>query len=250
MKMKRWVEIKDGDNTWLLDMEFLLSGFSCSFGNGCPGINSSSDIGCCAIGAPIFVEEVEQVESRVAQLTPDVWQNYGKKWKKRHNRKKWGSMHNTVIHKHADGVEGCIFANRSDFHLGAGCAFHAAALQKGEDPIDWKPETCWQVPIAVAWSDSIHAFVLKMVAREDWHGGYDDRELLNWWCSDDDRSWTNTTPMYQTHAKELQRISEINGSELLYQRIKAVCDYYWNEMPKPELKAVPVTLISRNPKDY
>ena len=250
MKMKRWVEITNEDETWLLDMEFLLSGFACSFGQGCPGINGSADIGCCAIGTPLFDEEMKDVEKRVSQLTPEVWQNYGKKWKKRKRRKGY-SNYNTVIHKHTDGVEGCVFANRSDFHSGAGCAFHTAALAHGENPIDWKPETCWQVPIGVIWSSSVNAHVIRQVSRADWTDGYDDWDVVEWWCSDDDRSWANATPMYQSHAEELKRISILNtGSDKLYSRIKVVCDYYWENMPKPEQKAVPVTLISRNSKDY
>ena len=41
----------------------------------------------------------------------------------------------------------CIFHNRADHPGGAGCALHVAALRRGENPMDWKPRICWQVPL-------------------------------------------------------------------------------------------------------
>ena len=41
----------------------------------------------------------------------------------------------------------CIFHNRVDHPGGAGCALHVAALRRGENPMDWKPRICWQVPL-------------------------------------------------------------------------------------------------------
>ena len=46
-----------------------------------------------------------------------------------------------------DGQEACIFHNRADFHLGAGCALHALALAEGRNPLETKPDVCWQLPI-------------------------------------------------------------------------------------------------------
>ena len=45
-------------------------------------------------------------------------------------------------------VEGaCIFLNRPGFAGGPGCALHRAALERGQAPMDLKPDVCWQLPL-------------------------------------------------------------------------------------------------------
>lgn len=251
MKMKRWVEFTSNGDSFLLDMEFLLSGYKCSYGAGCPGVQGAPDIGCCIIGTSIYDSELEDVSSRVSQLTPDDWQNHGKKWKKKNNNGNGLKFHTTTV-EYEDGVQGCIFANRSDFHGGAGCAFHVAAVSRGENPIDWKPEICWSVPIGLYWARSINAFVIRQTSREDWQQGSSDKDLLEWWCTDDDLSWGNSAPLYQTNAEELEKMlaSTFPESKNLYNQLKAICDFYWTKLPTIEPTVVPVTLISRSSKDY
>ena len=87
------------------------------------------------------------IRGRVQQLTDEDWQNRGvalghggsDPWGKARFAR--GSVH-TRIYRGA-----CIFHNRPDHPAGAGCALHLAALRRGEDPIDWKPRICWQVPL-------------------------------------------------------------------------------------------------------
>ena len=50
-----------------------------------------------------------------------------------------------TVSRLVDGA--CIFLNRPGFHSGPGCALHLAALNRGERPLDWKPEVCWQLPL-------------------------------------------------------------------------------------------------------
>ena len=40
----------------------------------------------------------------------------------------------------------CVFLNRPGFAGGAGCALHLAAVAEDDDPLDWKPRTCWKLP--------------------------------------------------------------------------------------------------------
>ncbi len=250
MKMKRWVEIQSEGSSWLLDMEFLLSGYHCTFGQGCPGVQGSSDIGCCVIGTPIYKGEMKEVKRRVAMLTEDDWQLKQRRWKHLKPRRRMESLYNTRIIKHKDGHTGCIFANRSDFHGGAGCAFHRAAVRLGEDPIDWKPEICWQVPMAVNWVGGIDAFMIRMTTREDWNPGYADYDLLEWWCTDDDSSWGNALPVFISHHKELKKLCDFHDTTV-WAKIHAVCHEYWLQASAESApKAVPVTLVSKNPRDY
>lgn len=248
MQIKRWLSLEINDSTWIVDVQFMLSGYSCTFGSGCPGIQGDPDVGCCAIGTPLYKDEEDTVAKRVAQLTPEDWQFYGHKWRKRVKRKSLGSRYNTAIHSH-NGREGCIFANRGDFHSGAGCAFHAAALRRGEKPIDWKPFTCWAVPMGVSEIPSMNTYVVRMIDRAEWTNGIPDYDVVGWWCSDDNVSWASPNPVFMSHSEEWKRIiSDIDADA--WPIIRYALEEIWLEAPKTIPEAVPVTLYSRNPKDY
>lgn len=253
MNIKRWITVECED-TWLLDTQFLFSGYSCSWGNGCKGIFGQSSMGCCAIGAPIYDEELKAVDSRVAMLGDNEWQLKRKRWKHRNRRKGIQSRYNTEITTTDDGVEGCVFSNRPDFAGGAGCAFHIAALNRGEDPMDWKPEVCWSVPLSVYWAEEIHAYVVRMVGRLDWQNGDDSFELHEWWCADDSTSWQGKEPTFRTYAKELERLISGMGDPMAWPTITTALEALWEELPhdsRPQgPKPVPVNLISRNPDHY
>ena len=80
--------------------------------------------------------------------------------------------------------DACIFLNRPGFEHGAGCALHQAAVRRGERPLDWKPDVCWQVPIRFDehTDDNGHStFILREWKRRDWGRAAD----FGWWCTDD-----------------------------------------------------------------
>ncbi len=79
----------------------------------------------------------------------------------------------------------CIFLNRPDHPNGAGCAFHQAAVSRGESYLDWKPEVCWQVPMRLDYhrDDNDHlTYILREWKRRDWGEGGAD---FHWWCTED-----------------------------------------------------------------
>ena len=86
-----------------------------------------------------------------------------------------------------DGQSACIFHNRSDFATGAGCALHALALQQGRNPLETKPDVCWQLPIRRTFrtverqDDTSYTEVsIGEYDRRGWGpGGHD----LDWYCS-------------------------------------------------------------------
>ena len=101
------------------------------------------------------------------------------------------------IAKNADGEwttrvhdGACVFHNRTDFHRGPGCALHVAALDAGENFLDWKPEVCWQVPLRLTHhTDEVGhtTWTLRDWKRRDWGEGGQE---FHWWC-------TETTEAYR-----------------------------------------------------
>ena len=78
----------------------------------------------------------------------------------------------------------CIFLNRADFALGAGCALHVGAVDAGESFVEWKPEVCWQLPLRLvhATDELGHTtYTLREWKRRDWGEG---GELFHWWCTE------------------------------------------------------------------
>lgn len=75
----------------------------------------------------------------------------------------------------------CIFLNRPGFDGGAGCALHLAAVDEGEQPIDWKPSVCWQLPLKVETGvDGVRT--LRRWTRADWGSG---GETMAWCCTEE-----------------------------------------------------------------
>ena len=81
----------------------------------------------------------------------------------------------------------CIFANRTGFAGGIGCALHALALRTRRNPLETKPEVCWQLPVrrSQEWVDRPDETRLLVTTitefdRRSWgEGGHD----LHWYCT-------------------------------------------------------------------
>ena len=74
----------------------------------------------------------------------------------------------------------CIFHNPPGFEGGTGCAFHIAALEAGERPMDWKPDVCWQVPIRLEEHIEDGGYVVSTIRewkRRDWGKDTDGNPL-------------------------------------------------------------------------
>lgn len=91
--------------------------------------------------------DLKKIRGRVGQLTDEDWQNR-RLALARGGRDSWGKARFRRDSVHTRLYRGaCIFHNRGDHPGGAGCALHLAALRRGENPMDWKPRICWQVPL-------------------------------------------------------------------------------------------------------
>jgi hypothetical protein len=203
-----WVSIPDPDEdrTWMFDVTFLLSNWTCIFGRGCQGVLTAPAPemvqGCCSYGAH-FVDDADaaRVEKAAAKLTPDQWQFMGRaKGKSALRTNKAGIQVTRLV----DGA--CIFLNRPGFPGGPGCALHRRALETGERPMDLKPEVCWQLPLRREDLECDGGHVVSTVGQWDrrhWGRGGAD---FAWWCTDTPDAFVGSMPVYQEMAAELEGV--------------------------------------------
>lgn len=180
-----WLSFEDPeeDRTWLFDLTFLLSRWTCIFGRGCQGVLTAPAPelvqGCCSYGAH-FVDDEDRARTEAAaqQLTEDDWQFRSVGLKKGVVQQQDGAW-TTRLHKDA-----CIFLNRPGFAAGAGCALHVAAVRQGRRHMDLKPEVCWQLPLRRIDESDDSGHVTSTVRewkRRDWGEGGNE---FAWWCTD------------------------------------------------------------------
>jgi len=203
-----WVSIPDPeeDRTWMFDVTFLLSNWTCIFGRGCQGVLTAPAPemvqGCCSYGAH-FVDDAdaERVEEAASHLTADQWQFKNKARGRgvlRTNRT------GTRVTRLVDGA--CIFLNRPGFPGGPGCALHRRALETGGRPMDLKPEVCWQLPLRREDLETEGGHVISTVGQWDrrhWGGG---GEEFAWWCTEAPEAFVGSAPVYQEMAGELEGV--------------------------------------------
>jgi hypothetical protein len=214
--LHEWFSFDHDGETYLVDLTFLASSWSCIYGRGCPGIDEGPapelELGCCTHGA-YFNDKPDRKRTRnlMARLEDDEWQYKGR-----------AEEEGGAIYKNEEGdwvtrvVDGaCIFQNRAGFPGGAGCAFHKAALNRGERFIDWKPSVCWQAPLRLDYhvDDNDHLTnILREWKRRDWGEGGAD---FHWWCTEDSLAFVGAEPVYVTMKDEIvEMIGEVPYKKL------------------------------------
>jgi hypothetical protein len=223
---RAFVEFADpADDTQVFrcDLTWLTSSFMCIFGQGCQGIYADApDVGCCTLGAHFADKDDEKrVAGFVAQLTPDDWQLHPQRTVKKSD---WVETDDDGERKtlavEVDGQQACVFHNRTDFAPesgggGAGCALHGLALRQGRNPLETKPDVCWQLPIrrqfrSVERQDgsSYTEVSIGEYDRRGWGpGGHD----LDWYCSGNTEAHVALEPVYLTHEPELVELMGREG---------------------------------------
>ncbi|WP_042426979.1 hypothetical protein [Streptacidiphilus anmyonensis] len=208
---RAWVEFADPDDNeqvFRCDLTWLTSSWTCVFGRGCHGIRPgrASD-GCCTLGAHWSDDDDrERVLGHAARLTPETWQFH-----------KQGTGPKGISEPDEDGeqrtrrVDGaCIFLNRPGFAGGEGCALHTLALAEGREPLETKPDVCWQLPIrrGYDWIDRPDETRYLQVTigeydRRGWGpGGHD----LQWWCTGSPDAHVGADPVYISYRAELTEL--------------------------------------------
>jgi hypothetical protein len=213
---RAFVEFADpADETQVFrcDLTWLTSSYMCIFGQGCQGIYADApDVGCCTLGAHFADKDDEKrVAGFVAQLTPDDWQLHPGRTVRTSD---WVETDDDGERKtlavEVDGQQACVFHNRTDFASGAGCALHGLALQQGRNPLETKPDVCWQLPIrrqfrTVEAQDgtSYTEVSIGEYDRRGWGpGGHD----LDWYCSGNTEAHVGVEPVYLSNRVELTQL--------------------------------------------
>ena len=200
-----WVSFEDPDEerTWVFDVTFLTSPWTCIFGRGCLGVLTAPApelvLGCCSYGAHFTDDEdLARVEAVADTLTAEEWQF------RRQGRQR-GISKTTAAGETVTRIvqDACIFLNRDGFEGGVGCALHVAALKRGERPLDMKPGVCWQVPLRREDTENGDGHVTSTVRqwdRKDWGpGGFD----FHWWCTQSPEAFVGHRPVYEEMREEL-----------------------------------------------
>jgi len=229
---RAWVEFVDPDDAeqvFRCDLTWLTSAYTCIFGGGCAGIYASApDVGCCTLGAHFSDRDDERrVATYVAQLDAATWQH--RPDVRTVQRKHWVTTDEEGARKtltiEVDGQEACVFANRPGFAGGEGCALHSLALQQGRNPLETKPDVCWQLPLRRTFRDVERAdgttyseVTITEYDRRGWGpGGHD----LDWYCTGNPVAHVAPEPLYLTSAAELTELMGAAGYAALVTHCEA-----------------------------
>ncbi|WP_329021853.1 hypothetical protein [Streptomyces sp. NBC_00690] len=238
---RAWVEFPDptdDEQIFRCDLTWLTSRWTCIFGSGCQGIEAGrADDGCCTLGAHFSDEDDEKrVAGHVARLTPDVWQfhDVGTKtgWvQAAPDDDDSDDTDDADSSAEAEEAEeggarqtrrwqgSCIFQNRPGFAGGAGCSLHILALREGREPLETKPDVCWQLPVrrTYDWIERPDDTKVLQISigeydRRGWGpGGHD----LHWWCTSATSAHGAGEPVYVTYRPELTELMGKEGYEVL-----------------------------------
>jgi len=210
-----WVSFDDPDEarTWMVDVTFLLSRWTCIFGRGCQGVltGPAADLaeGCCSYGAHLVdAEDEAAVVAHAARLTAEQWQHVAQAGQ--------GGIIETDgedrVTRQVDGA--CIFLNRPGFARGPGCALHVGAIDSGERPLDWKPDVCWQLPLRRedGSEGGRVTSTIRQWDRGDWGEGGAE---FHWWCTEEPHAFVGHAPVFQTLHDELVELAGVDVYELI-----------------------------------
>lgn len=213
MLEREWVSVLDPDDDhvrYTFDVSFLLSSYQCIYGAGCEGVHPGEQdpaLGCCIHGAYLNDDDdADELQRLVAEeLDPTTMQFHAKAMKK-------GVLttdeDDEVLTRTVKG--GCIFANRTGFEGGIGCALHHLAERDGVHHSTHKPTVCWQVPIhrtidELTANDGGTLEVHTIAAYERGHWGEGGADF-GWWCLDDEVAFVGRDPVYRSMEVELRRM--------------------------------------------
>ncbi|MFD8283765.1 hypothetical protein ACFV47_31995 [Streptomyces solisilvae] len=221
---RAWVEFPDpadDEQLFRCDLTWLTSRWTCIFGQGCQGIQAgrASD-GCCTLGAHFSDEDDEaRVGRHMARLTPEIWQFHDEGHASGWVQEDEDGERQTRRHKGS-----CIFQNRPGFAGGAGCALHILALREGREPLETKPDVCWQLPVrrSYDWIDRpddtrVLRITIAEYDRRGWGpGGHD----LHWWCTSATSAHGGGEPVFRSYRPELTELMGKGG----YDRLVELCE--------------------------
>ncbi|GAA5049067.1 hypothetical protein GCM10023318_17660 [Nocardia callitridis] len=227
---REWIEFLDPANdehVIAADLTWLLSHWTCVFGTpACQGIlGDRPDDGCCSHGAFLSDDDDKKRLGRaVKMLTPQDWQLYDEATNADGKVTKRGYLETDELEdepalrtRRFEGA--CIFLNRPGFAGGPGCALHSMALKRGIEPLEVKPDVCWQLPIrrTQEWVDrpdgvQILRTTITEYDRRGWGPGGED---LDWYCSGSPDAHVGERQVWQSYGPELTELLGVPAYEEL-----------------------------------
>lgn len=206
---REWVEFldpADAEHLVRADLTWLLSWWTCIFGNGCHGIIADRpDDGCCSHGAFLTdADDEKRVRTSAKQLTAEHWQFHEQGQRKIFATDELDGKEA----KRTRRIDGsCIFLNRPGFAGGEGCALHGLALRIGKHPLETKPDVCWQLPIRRTqdWADRPDGtqVLVSTITEFDRRGWGDGGHDLHWWCASAPEAHVGRQRLYVSYRPEL-----------------------------------------------
>ncbi len=237
---RQWVAFTDGDgDTWMFDLSFLTSNWTCIYGAGCLGIGESRDaasaLGCCIHGAH-FIDDDDHMDTLASarRLSAAQWQH-----RPPDVADAFAVVDDVAVTTTVDGA--CIFLNRPGFAGGVGCALHLGASSHAERPLDWKPDVCWQVPLRLDEhvDDNGHrTWRLRGWERRDWGAGGAD---FDWWCTDEHDAFVGNEMVLEALRDEIVELVGADAYAILLRHL----DTLDLRRVVPQPGSVPVELRSR-----
>jgi hypothetical protein len=208
---REWITFpdpEDPEHEIRADVTWLLSRWTCIFGNGCKGVVKGRETdGCCSHGAFFSDKKDERrVKEFARQMTAEDWQ-LRKQGKNGRDVVELDDAHGeqrnrTRLH---DGA--CIFLNRPGHPGGIGCSLHGFALKIGRHPLELKPDVCWQLPMWRDYEDrttvderEVRTTIISEYDRRQWGPGGED---LHWYCTSAPAAHVGSEPVYKSNAPEL-----------------------------------------------
>ncbi|GAB7192646.1 hypothetical protein NUM3379_33550 [Kineococcus sp. NUM-3379] len=205
-----WVEFpdpaaagEDPEVVYRCDLTWLTSSWTCIFGRGCRGIHADRpDDGCCTLGAHFSdAADERRVRAAARRLDAGTWQHAAAGRRGTVEVDEGGARKTRVV----DGA--CVFLNRPGFAGGQGCALHSLALREGREPLELKPDVCWQLPLRRTYrtvtrpdSSTYLEVTLAEYDRRGWgEGGHD----LDWYCTGNPQAHVGAEPVFRGMAAEL-----------------------------------------------
>ena len=232
-----WFSFEDPDELriWMFDITFLLSPWTCIFGQGCKGVLDKDATqmmqGCCSYGAHFSgKKDLARVTKAAKTLTKAQWQFKSTAAKTGITRQEDGETLTALVD------DACIFLNRPGFAGGPGCALHRAAMERDLPHLLLKPDVCWQLPLRqVDLMDEQTGYLTSMITQWDRKHWGPAGEEFHWWCTDAPEAFVGAVPAYQGLLEELRAMT----SETVFAALIAYLERRRNQtmLPHPALRS-------------
>ena len=216
-----WVSFDDPDEerTWLFDVTFLVSAWTCIFGQGCQGVltGPAPELvqGCCSYGAHFTGKKDARTVERAAadaharavavpQAGPE---GRGEEAARRRPR-------------HPPGRRRLHLPQPSRVPRRAGMRPPQGGRGRGRSHVEFKPEVCWQLPLRredETAPDGRVTSVIRQWDRRHWGEGGDE---FHWWCTEDPEAFVGHEPVYVSMRTELETMA----GKKVYRRLAAYLD--------------------------